>query len=118
MDYQLGGDFQKTIHDLFAPEVFQVQIALALTRAERQGRIAASQAALWADVLSARLQVERRPGQHELMEAPASRLRFPARGGVQRLGDAPVELAAHFAPLRPNRRFRQAVEQLLDVPAG
>jgi predicted nucleic acid-binding protein len=50
---QLRLDFQNAIHDLIAPDVFQVEIAHALTRAERQGRIAASQAGvLWADIMS------------------------------------------------------------------
>jgi predicted nucleic acid-binding protein len=50
---QLRADFQNGIHELIAPEVFQVEIAHALTRAERQGRIAVSQAGpLWADIMS------------------------------------------------------------------
>ncbi len=50
---QLRTDFQKAIHDLLAPDVFQVELAHALTRAERQERIATSQAGiLWADVMS------------------------------------------------------------------
>jgi predicted nucleic acid-binding protein len=56
---QLRADFQNAIHDLLAPDVFQVEIAHALTRAERQGRIATSHAAiLWADVLSTSPQME------------------------------------------------------------
>jgi predicted nucleic acid-binding protein len=50
---QLRFDFQNGIHDLISPDVFQVEIAHALTRAERQGRIAVSQAGiLWADIMS------------------------------------------------------------------
>jgi predicted nucleic acid-binding protein len=49
---QLRADFQKAIHDLLAPDVFPVEIAHALTRAERQGRITAGQAGiLWADIM-------------------------------------------------------------------
>jgi hypothetical protein len=48
---QLRSDFQNGIHDLITPDVFQIEIAHALTRAERQGRIAVSQAGiLWADI--------------------------------------------------------------------
>src|SRR5687767_3807778 len=50
---QLRDDFGKAIHHVLAPDVFQVEIAHALTRAERQGRIATSLAALfWADIMS------------------------------------------------------------------
>jgi predicted nucleic acid-binding protein len=50
---QLRADFQKGLYDLLAPDVFPVEIAHALTRAERQGRIAVSQAGiLWADIMS------------------------------------------------------------------
>ena len=50
---QLRADFQNALHDLLAPDVFSVEIAHALTRAERQGRIATSQAGyLWADIMS------------------------------------------------------------------
>jgi predicted nucleic acid-binding protein len=57
---QLRSDFQKGIHELLAPDVFEVEIAHALTRAERQGRIAVGQAAiLWADVMSTPPRLER-----------------------------------------------------------
>jgi predicted nucleic acid-binding protein len=50
---QLRDDFRKAVHELLAPDVFQAEVAHALTRAERQGRIAVGQAGiLWADVLS------------------------------------------------------------------
>jgi predicted nucleic acid-binding protein len=50
---QLRSDFQNAFHHLITPDVFQVEIAHALTRAERNGRIAVSQAGiLWADVMS------------------------------------------------------------------
>jgi predicted nucleic acid-binding protein len=49
---QLRSDFQKGTHDLLAPDVFPIEVAHALTRAERQGRIVAGQAQLlWADVM-------------------------------------------------------------------
>ena len=42
-----------TVHELLSPDIFPIEIAHALTRAERQGRITASQSAvLLADVLS------------------------------------------------------------------
>ncbi|HKI36227.1 MAG TPA: type II toxin-antitoxin system VapC family toxin [Gemmataceae bacterium] len=50
---QLRDDFQKAVHELLAPDVFPIAVAHALTRAERQGKIAIGQAAvLWSDVLS------------------------------------------------------------------
>jgi predicted nucleic acid-binding protein len=50
---QLRADYQQAVHDLLAPDVFPIEIAHALTRAERQARIATSQAAfLWADIMS------------------------------------------------------------------
>jgi predicted nucleic acid-binding protein len=50
---QLRDEFQKAIHDLLAPAVFEIEIAHALTRAERQRRIAVGEAAsLWATILS------------------------------------------------------------------
>jgi predicted nucleic acid-binding protein len=50
---RLRQDYRNGIHELLAPDVFPVEIAHALTRAERQGRIAASQAAvLWVDVMA------------------------------------------------------------------
>lgn len=50
---QLRDDQRNAIHELLAPDIFEVEIAHALTRAERQGRIAVPQAAiLWADVMS------------------------------------------------------------------
>jgi predicted nucleic acid-binding protein len=56
---QLRSDFQKGVHDLVAPEVFEVEIAHALTRGERQGRIAVGQAGiLWADIMSTPPQLE------------------------------------------------------------
>jgi predicted nucleic acid-binding protein len=46
-------DFRKQIHELLAPDVFPVEVAHALTRAERKGLIRPPQAArLLADVLS------------------------------------------------------------------
>lgn len=50
---QLRTDFQSAVHDAIAPDVFPIEMAHALTRAERQGRIAVAQAGiLWADVMS------------------------------------------------------------------
>jgi predicted nucleic acid-binding protein len=50
---QLRNDFQKALHELLSPAVFEVEIAHALTRAERQGIIAVGQAGiLWADIMS------------------------------------------------------------------
>jgi predicted nucleic acid-binding protein len=50
---QLRSDFQNAVHELITPDVLQIEVAHALTRAERQGRIAVSQAGLlWADVMS------------------------------------------------------------------
>ena len=50
---QLRADFQNAVHDLLSPEVFEVEIAHALTRAERQGRIQVGEASiLWSDLMS------------------------------------------------------------------
>ena len=50
---KLCDDFQKAAHELVSPDVFEVEVAHALTRAERQGKIAVGQAGiLWADVMS------------------------------------------------------------------
>jgi predicted nucleic acid-binding protein len=46
-------DYRNKIHELLSPDVFPIEIAHALTRAERQGRITAPQSAvLLADSLS------------------------------------------------------------------
>jgi predicted nucleic acid-binding protein len=46
-------DYRKQLHELLAPDVFPVEVAHALTRAERKGLIKPPQAArLLADVLS------------------------------------------------------------------
>jgi predicted nucleic acid-binding protein len=51
---RLRDAFQKAVHELLAPDVFSLELAHALTSAERQGRIPVGQAAvLWADVLAA-----------------------------------------------------------------
>jgi predicted nucleic acid-binding protein len=50
---QLRADSQNGVCERLAPDVFQVESAHALTRAEREGRIAPGQAAiLWADIMS------------------------------------------------------------------
>ncbi len=46
-------DYRNRIHELLSPDIFPIEVAHALTRAERQGRITAPQSAvLLADVLS------------------------------------------------------------------
>jgi predicted nucleic acid-binding protein len=50
---RLRDDFQHALHELLAPDVFTAELAHALTRAERQGRLTAGEAlALWADVMT------------------------------------------------------------------
>lgn len=50
---QVRDDFVGAVHELIAPDLFQLEIAHALTRAERQGRIPVRQAALfWADIMT------------------------------------------------------------------
>src|SRR5438067_2451067 len=50
---RLRDDFQKAVHGLIAPDVFTAELAHALTRAERQGRLTAGEAlALWTDVMA------------------------------------------------------------------
>jgi predicted nucleic acid-binding protein len=57
---QLRDDFQKAVHELVSPTVLEVEIAHALTRAERQGKIAVGQAGiLWADIMSTPPRLER-----------------------------------------------------------
>src|SRR5262249_48000261 len=49
----LGDDFRNAVHELIAPDIFPVEVAHALTRAERQGRIALAQSTvLWANVMT------------------------------------------------------------------
>lgn len=49
----LRDDFRNAIHELLAVDIFPAEIAIGLTRAERQGRIAIPQARiLWADVMT------------------------------------------------------------------
>jgi predicted nucleic acid-binding protein len=49
----LRDDFRNGVHALLAPDVFPFEIAHALTRAERQGRITVGQAiALWVDIVT------------------------------------------------------------------
>jgi predicted nucleic acid-binding protein len=49
---KLRDDFRKSVHELLSPDVFPVEIAHALTRAERQKRIAVGDSGpLLADVL-------------------------------------------------------------------
>jgi predicted nucleic acid-binding protein len=50
---KLRDNFRLGTHELVSPDIFEVEIAHALTRAERQGKITAGQAGiLWADILS------------------------------------------------------------------
>jgi len=49
----LRDDFRNSIHQLLAPDFFPYELAHALTRAERQGRIAIGQARpLWGDAMT------------------------------------------------------------------
>jgi predicted nucleic acid-binding protein len=57
---QLREEFEKGTHELLAPDVFEIEVAHALTRAERQRKIAVGQAAiLWSDVMSTPPRLER-----------------------------------------------------------
>src|SRR5262245_55421267 len=50
---RLRGEFQNQIHELVAPDVFPVEVAHALPRAERRGVIAQGEAErLWTNILS------------------------------------------------------------------
>lgn len=50
---QLRDDGRANVHEILAPDIFPAELAHALTRAERQGRILVGQARLfWADVMS------------------------------------------------------------------
>lgn len=49
----LRDDYRNGIHELIAPDFFPLELAHALTRAERQGRIAVGQANLfWSDAMT------------------------------------------------------------------
>jgi predicted nucleic acid-binding protein len=48
----LRADYARAVHQLISPDIFPVEVGHAFTRAERQGRISQSQAAvLWVDVM-------------------------------------------------------------------
>jgi predicted nucleic acid-binding protein len=50
---RLRDDFRNALHELQAPDFFPQELAHALTRAERQGRIAVGQAAIfWAEAMT------------------------------------------------------------------
>ena len=50
---RLRDDFRKSVHELLSPDIFTVEASHALTRAERQVRIAVGQArALFLDILT------------------------------------------------------------------
>jgi predicted nucleic acid-binding protein len=49
---QLRDEVRKSVHEILAPQVFELEIAHALTRAERTSRIPVGQAlVLWADIM-------------------------------------------------------------------
>jgi predicted nucleic acid-binding protein len=49
----LREDFRNAVHELLAPDIFTVEVSHALTRAERQGRIALGEARkLFLDILT------------------------------------------------------------------
>src|SRR5581483_1428154 len=51
---RLRDDFRNAVHDLIAPDILPVEVAHALTRAERQGRLTPPQAgALWRTAMQA-----------------------------------------------------------------
>jgi predicted nucleic acid-binding protein len=50
---RLWQEYQRGVHRLLAPDVYPIEVAHSLTRAERRGRIAIGQAAvLWGTVLA------------------------------------------------------------------
>ena len=50
---QLRGEFRNGVHELLAVDVFPLEVGHALTRAERQGRVSATQGwALWLSVMA------------------------------------------------------------------
>jgi predicted nucleic acid-binding protein len=50
---RLRDEFRAATHELIAPDFFHVELAHALTRAERQGRIAVGDASLlWSDAMT------------------------------------------------------------------
>jgi predicted nucleic acid-binding protein len=50
---RLREEFRNAIHELHAPDFFPIELAHALTRAERRGRIAVGQASVfWADAMT------------------------------------------------------------------
>ena len=53
--------------------------------------------------------------QHELVEADSFLLCLADQGGVERFGDADVELAAEFLALQTDRRIGQAVDQVVNL---
>lgn len=49
----LRDDFENSVHELISPDVFQIELAHALTRAERPKRIATGEAEiLWNEVMT------------------------------------------------------------------
>ena len=50
---QTRADFQNALHEFLAPDVFTTELAHALTRAERQGRLTPGEAlTLWTNVMT------------------------------------------------------------------
>jgi predicted nucleic acid-binding protein len=50
---RLRDDYQQGVHDLLSPDFFPIEIAHALTRAERQNRILVGQAAVfWTNIMT------------------------------------------------------------------
>lgn len=72
---RLREDFRNAIHELISPDVFQVEVAHALTRAERQGRILVGEAEdLW----------------NEVMTTPPAYVRDPMPRAIQISSDARI----------------------------
>ena len=57
-------------------------------------------------------------GDDELVEADAFGFGLAGQRGVQRFGNADVELAAEFAPLGADGRVRQAVDEPDELAAA
>jgi hypothetical protein len=81
----LRDDFRNGIHELVAPDFFPLELAHALTRAERQGRIAVGQATLfWSDAMTtaaaaASVPRSRQPRDRHFLPIANRRLRLLVR---------------------------------------
>ena len=50
---RLRDEYRRTLHDLVSPDIFPVEVAHALTKAERQHRITVGESlTLWSDILA------------------------------------------------------------------